>query len=44
MENLKHFSRKYAPGINLSWLTCPLEVDAEVGSHYGILKHVEVHQ
>ena len=35
MENIKEYSREYFPGIDYSWLICPLKADIEVGSHYG---------
>ena len=35
MENIWHWASIYMPGIDFSWLTCPLKADADVGSHYG---------
>lgn len=35
MENIHKWAKVYMPNVDFSWLTCPLQADAEVGSHYG---------
>lgn len=35
MENIIDWAAIYMPNIDFSWLVCPLQTDAEVGSHYG---------
>jgi len=35
MEGIIDMAAFYAPGLDFSWLTCPLKVDVEIGTHYG---------
>lgn len=39
MEDIVGYACEYMPSIDMSWLTCPLSVDVETGSHYGMLEH-----
>jgi DNA polymerase-1 len=39
MCNLESYANMYFPGVDLSWITIPLRVDGEYGSHYGDMKH-----
>lgn len=41
MENIIHYAKNYFPNIDFSWLISPLNVDVEVGSHYGSLVDIE---
>lgn len=38
MENLPKWASEYMPHIDLSWLTCPLKADFEMGTHYGAME------
>jgi len=42
-EVLENIPTKYGPewfpGLDFTWFTCPLEIDAEFGTHYGCLEH-----
>lgn len=38
MENVVSLAGDYMPGIDMSWLYCPLKADVEIGSHYGNLE------
>ena len=42
MENLKDWAADYAPSLDLSWIICRLNVDVEVGSHYGTMEHYQI--
>jgi DNA polymerase-1 len=37
MEDLKDMYKDWFPHMDLSWFTCPLVADLEIGSHYGSL-------
>lgn len=41
MENVVYYAGKRGTRLDFSWLTCPLKVDIEVGSHYGSLMHID---
>jgi uracil-DNA glycosylase family 4 len=41
MENVVHYAKAFTPGLDLSWLKCPLKTDVEIGSHYGALMAFE---
>lgn len=40
LENIPNrYGPEWFPGLDFSWFTCPLEIDAEFGTHYGCLEH-----
>lgn len=40
LENVPtKYGPEWFPGLDFSWFTCPLEIDMEVGHHYGALEH-----
>lgn len=41
LQNIVEYAAEYYSHIDLSWLTVPLEADAEEGQHYGSLKEYE---
>jgi len=41
MENVVKYAKKHMPGIDFSWLICPLKADVDVGTHYGSLVQLE---
>jgi DNA polymerase-1 len=41
MENVIKWSKRHMPGIDFSWLICPLKADVDVGTHYGSLVPLE---
>jgi DNA polymerase-1 len=42
MENVVNLAPTYFPIVDFSWMTCPLVVDIEIGSHYGAEEKYEV--
>jgi len=43
LENVPtKYGPEWFPRLDFSWFTCPLEIDMEVGDHYGVLEHYKL--
>lgn len=44
MENIVALSDTHFPRLDFSWLTSPMKADVEIGSHYGVVQHIDAYE